>query len=71
MRLLPPDRRAAMYAVYAFCRAVDDVADDGGPAPVRAAELDRGRAEIDDLYAGRPTPRVNRSTILRIGVASR
>lgn len=58
MRLLPPDRRAAMYAVYAFCRAVDDVADDGGPAPVRAAELDRWRTDIDELYAGRPAPRV-------------
>jgi squalene synthase HpnD len=58
MRLLPAERREAMYAVYAFCRAVDDVADDGGPAPVRAAELDRWRAEIDELYAGRPTARV-------------
>ena len=29
MRLLPKDRREAMYAVYAFCRSVDDVADDG------------------------------------------
>ena len=58
MRLLPPERRAAMYAVYAFCRAVDDVADDGGPAPVRAAELERWRADIDALYAGRVAPRV-------------
>lgn len=58
MRLLPKDRREAMYAVYAFCRAVDDVADDGGPAPVRAAELDRWRADIDALYAGRPVARV-------------
>jgi squalene synthase HpnD len=58
MRLLPPERRAAMYAVYAFCRAVDDVADDGGPAPVRAAELDRWRVDIDELYAGRPAARV-------------
>ena len=58
MRLLPPERREAMYAVYAFCRAVDDVADDGGPAPVRAAELVRWRADIDDLYAGRPAARV-------------
>ena len=58
MRLLPPERREAMYAVYAFCRAVDDVADDGGPAAVRAAELDRWRADIDALYAGRAAPRV-------------
>ncbi len=41
MRLLPAEQRDAMYAVYAFCRAVDDVADDGGAREVRAAELDR------------------------------
>jgi phytoene synthase len=58
MRLLPKDRREAMYAVYAFCRAVDDVADDGGPAEVRRAELVRWGADIDALYAGRPAPRV-------------
>ena len=58
MRLLPKERREAMYAVYAFCRSVDDVADDGGAADVRAAELDRWRADIDGLYAGRPAPRV-------------
>ncbi|KQT86469.1 squalene synthase HpnD [Methylobacterium sp. Leaf469] len=58
MRLLPKERREAMYAVYAFCRAVDDVADDGGPAEIRRAELDRWAADIDALYAGRPVPRV-------------
>ncbi|MFE1602480.1 presqualene diphosphate synthase HpnD [Methylobacterium sp. ID0610] len=58
MRLLPAGQRDAMYAVYAFCRAVDDVADEGGPREVRAAELDRWRADIDALYAGQPVPRV-------------
>jgi len=58
MRLLPKERREAMYAVYAFCRAVDDVADDGGPADMRRAELVRWGADIDALYAGRPAPRV-------------
>ena len=58
MRLLPKPRREAMYAVYAFCRAVDDVADDGGAAEIRAAELDRWRADIDALYAGKPPARV-------------
>ena len=28
MRVLPPDRRDAMFAIYAFCREVDDIADD-------------------------------------------
>ena len=27
MRVLPADQRNAMYAVYAFCREVDDIAD--------------------------------------------
>ena len=30
MRVLPPDRRHAMYAIYAFCRSVDDIADEPG-----------------------------------------
>lgn len=58
MRLLPPERREAMYAVYAFCRSVDDVADDGGAREVRAAELDHWRADIDSLFADSPPPRV-------------
>nr|WP_269153008.1 presqualene diphosphate synthase HpnD [Methylobacterium crusticola] len=58
MRLLPPEQREAMYAVYAFCRAVDDVADDGGPREARAAELARWRADVDALYAGTVPPRL-------------
>jgi len=58
MRVLPLDQRDAMYHVYAFCRAVDDVADNGGPRDVRMAELSRYRSDIDQLYAsGRTTPR--------------
>ena len=53
MRILPPDQRQAMYAVYAFCRAVDDIADDEGPPAARLAMLDRWRTDIARLYAGR------------------
>ncbi len=54
MRVLPKDERLAMYAVYDFCRIVDDIADDQqGDRAVRAAELDAWRADIDALYAGR------------------
>jgi len=56
MRILPRERREAMYAIYAFCRAVDDIADDGGPREPRRAALDRWRADIDRLYAGTVTP---------------
>ena len=40
MRILPPERRAAMYAIYAFCRAVDDIADDPGPLAERLPALE-------------------------------
>ena len=53
MRILPPDQRQAMYAVYAFCRAVDDIADDEGPPAARLAMLDRWRTDIARLYARR------------------
>ena len=56
MRVLPKPQREAMYAVYAFCRAVDDVADEGGTRPERSAGIARWRAGIEALYAGRPTP---------------
>jgi phytoene synthase len=56
MRILPADKREAMFAVYAFCRAVDDIADEDGPKPARRAELDRWRADLDSLYAGTVTP---------------
>jgi len=53
MRLLPKAEREAMYAIYAFCRAVDDIADDQqGDRPGRAAALDRWRRDLDALYAG-------------------
>jgi squalene synthase HpnD len=54
MRILPRPRREAMYAIYAFCREVDDVADEPGPLPPKLVELAAWREEIRQLYAGRP-----------------
>ena len=54
MRVLPPAERAGMYAVYGFCRVVDDIADDlEGDRAARTAELDGWRADLAALYAGR------------------
>ncbi len=53
MRVLPKAEREAMYAVYGFCRIVDDIADDEeGDRADRAAALDQWRADIESLYAG-------------------
>ncbi|MBS0220476.1 MAG: presqualene diphosphate synthase HpnD [Proteobacteria bacterium] len=54
MRLMPKAERAAMFAIYAFCRLVDDIADDATrPRSDRAKELARWRADIAALYAGK------------------
>ncbi len=55
MRLLDRPRRYAMYAVYAFCREVDDIADEPGEPDVKRAQLAEWRVELDRLYAGAPT----------------
>jgi phytoene synthase len=51
---LAREKRQAMYAVYAFCRSVDDVAD--GPAPLaeKQASLEAWRQELDRCYLGQP-----------------
>ena len=53
MRVLPPDRRHAMYAIYAFCRIVDDIADDDDvPFEARRPKLSAWRARVAGLYHG-------------------
>jgi presqualene diphosphate synthase len=54
MRILPRPQREAMFEIYAFCRAVDDIADDPGPREARRSQLQCWRADIDALYAGAP-----------------
>jgi presqualene diphosphate synthase len=61
MRLLPRDRRDAMYAVYAFCREVDDVADGEESVAEKLAALSAWREEIDALYGGFPRNLVSRA----------
>ena len=59
MRIMPPGQREAMFEIYSFCRAVDDVADDDGPREGRLEQLARWRADVNALYAGRAAPRVS------------
>jgi squalene synthase HpnD len=57
MRILPRPKREAMFAIYAFFRDIDDIADEGNwSAADRRAALDRWRANLDDLYDRRSTP---------------
>ncbi|MGA8616453.1 MAG: presqualene diphosphate synthase HpnD [Xanthobacteraceae bacterium] len=58
MRILPRAQREAMFEIYSFCRAVDDIADDPGPREPRREALQRWRADIDALYSGAPPPQL-------------
>jgi phytoene synthase len=71
MRLMPKAERQAMFAIYAFCRMVDDIADDGiGTRSERRNELNDWRADLDALYAQANAPRSNflAETIHRYGL---
>jgi len=59
MRLMPAEERDAMFAIYAFCRKVDDIADDGvGTRAERHQRLERWRDDLRGLYAGTVSPLV-------------
>jgi phytoene synthase len=51
---LPPDRRHAITALYAFCREVDDVVDECHDPSIAATKLVWWRQELARLYAGKP-----------------
>lgn len=52
MRILPREQRQAMFEIYSFCRAVDDIADSDAPRPLRLEQLAQWRRDIDVLYQG-------------------
>ncbi len=71
MRILPPDRRHAMYAIYAFCRLVDDIVDEDGPLAEKLPRLARWRDRIGGLYQGKadgPVTRVLMAAVQRFGL---
>jgi phytoene synthase len=58
---LPPERRRAITALYAFCREVDDVVDELRDAGVARTKLDWWQAEVGRMFAGEPQHPVTRA----------
>jgi phytoene synthase len=58
---LPPPKRAAITAFYAFCREVDDVVDDVADPSVAASKLAWWAGEVGQLFAGQPSHPVMRA----------
>jgi 15-cis-phytoene synthase len=70
--LLPPERKRGIECVYAFCRAIDDLADEGPIDPeTAAAGLRLYREEIARCYGGEPGLAVTRdlqACVRRFGI---
>ncbi|MBK7424887.1 MAG: presqualene diphosphate synthase HpnD [Propionivibrio sp.] len=60
---LPPNRRRAITALYAFCREVDDVVDECQDPQIAATKLAWWRQELAKLYAGQPEHPVTRALL--------
>ena len=58
---LPPERRRAITALYAFCREVDDTVDDATDESVARTKLDWWRKEVMAMLAGAPTHPVTKA----------
>ncbi|HKO87087.1 MAG TPA: presqualene diphosphate synthase HpnD, partial [Burkholderiales bacterium] len=58
---LPPERRRAITALYAFCREVDDVVDECADLGIAATKLTWWRQEVSNLYADKPNHPVTRA----------
>ncbi|MGH8707918.1 MAG: presqualene diphosphate synthase HpnD [Burkholderiales bacterium] len=64
---LPPERRRAITALYAFCREVDDVVDETSDAQLAATKLAWWRQEVALLFAGKPQHPVSKALRPAIG----
>jgi phytoene synthase len=60
-RFLPPQKRRAITALYAFCREVDDVVDECGDPETARAGLNGWRQEVMRLFHGTPQHPVTRA----------
>ncbi len=58
---LPPERRRAITALYAYCREIDDAVDETSDAAVAAAKLDWWQGEVERLFDGTPQHPVTRA----------
>lgn len=65
-KILPADRRAAITALYAFCREVDDVVDECSEPQLAAIKLSWWKTEMDRLFAGSPEHPVTKALLPRI-----
>lgn len=64
---LPPERRRAITALYAFCREVDDVVDETRDAGVARTKLDWWVSEVERMFQGQPQHPVTQALQVHLG----
>jgi phytoene synthase len=65
---LPPERRRAITALYAYCREVDDVVDECSDAQIARTKLAWWRVEVGKLFEGTPDHPVTRALAPHLNV---
>ncbi len=65
-KILDPERRAAINALYAFCREVDDVVDECSEPQLAAIKLSWWKTELDRLFQKQPQHPVTKALVDRI-----
>jgi phytoene synthase len=66
LRFLPLVKREAVFAVYAFCRHLDDAVDEAQNPGEAERDIAMWREEVESLYLGRPTHAVTRELAVAI-----
>ncbi len=64
---LPPERRRAITALYAYCREVDDVVDEVSDPTLAQTKLAWWAKEIDGLFSGSPHHPVTKALVPHLG----
>ncbi|MEM9100616.1 MAG: squalene/phytoene synthase family protein, partial [Pseudomonadota bacterium] len=63
MKILPQKRREGMWALYAFSRVIDDIADEDWALEDKHRLLDDWRAEIARVYEGQPLSAIGQALV--------
>ena len=67
-KFLTPQKRDAITALYAFCREVDDIADECTELHIAQTKLSWWRTEIENLYLGKPQHPVSKALLPNIAI---
>ncbi|WP_419796691.1 MAG: squalene/phytoene synthase family protein [Terasakiella sp.] len=60
MKALPKDRRGYLFAIYAYCRILDDIADNALPREEKLKQLNEWRIKVTQLIDGKPSCAITR-----------